>query len=200
MRRIIFPNTGPRFVLNAEGFFRQLSTGSDSFCEHNMPENHLNRWVCSRPPIRGRAPTEAEIFESLRITHGELFQFVQLPDNEDGQPEALLGYAKGRDIATPAVLRELRFEKSDIAAALASGHFAIRVRGEALVQALAEFHQAIQAGHVAIAPGSHLDPYYPYGHTEGLVLVNLKTLSDEERTKLTKDVVETLRRRRQVVG
>jgi len=207
MRRIYSDTTGPRFVLSEDGFFKELSTGTDSYAEHNCPEHHLEFQLLSRIRYEGEKPTEREIFEGLRIAHGEKVQFRELEADEQGRPQAVMGFIKKEDrpgfisaersVDDEQTQRELlygMYGDQDIAAALAYGNFAIKVRGEQLVRALKHFYGAIQAGTVYLASGSRLKS--KYGRELGLTMVDMALLTDEERQLMPGHVVETVRRRR----
>lgn len=209
MRSIYSSSTGPRFVLSEDGFFKELSTGTDSYAEHNCPEHHLEFQLLSRIRYEGEKPTEQDVFEGLRITQGEKIQFRELAPDELNRPQAVLGFIKNesrpgfiaaeRSVDDEQTLKALAFGiygDQDIAAALAYGNFAIKVRGEQLVLALARFYEAIKAGTVHLAPGSRLQSRY--GWSYGLTMVDTAVLSPEERAQMPRDVVETLRRERRM--
>jgi hypothetical protein len=206
MRRIYNTSLGPRFLLSEEGFFRELSTGTDSFAEHNCPEHYLEFQLFSRIRHEAEKPTDAEIFEGLRIAHGEKVQYHELAVDEMNRPQAVLGFIKSeqrpgfltaeRRVDDERTQKELIFRDQDIAAALAYGDFAIKVRGEQLVLALKHFYEAIQAGTVYAAPGSRLKSQY--GWSFGLTMVNMAILSPEERQQMPHHVVETVRREKRM--
>jgi hypothetical protein len=206
MRRIFSDSTGPRVVLSEDGFFKELSTGTDSYAEHNCPEHHLEFQLLSRIRYEGEKPTDNDIFEGLRIAHGDKVQFRELGPDAKGLPQAVLGFIKHeerpgfisakRSVDDERTLKELSaiYDDKDITAALAYGNFAIKVRGEQLVRALKHFYDAIQAGTVYLASGSRLNS--KYGREFGLTMVNMAVLTDEERQQMPGHVVETVRRRK----
>lgn len=207
MRRIYSSSTGPRFVLSEDGFFKELSTGTDSYAEQNCPEHYLEFQLLSRSRYAGEKLTEQEIFEGLRIAHGDKIQFCELAADEMNRPQAVLGFIKQeqrpgfitaeRRVDDERTLNELfygAYDDQEIAAALAYGNFAIKVRGEQLVRALKHFYDAIQAGTVYLASGSRLKSQY--GRIYGLTMVDMAVLSDGERQQMPGQVIETVRRRK----
>lgn len=186
MREIIFKNTGPRLVFSSAGRLKQLRTGSDSYCEHNDAAEQLASKVCE-----GFSAGPA-ISDMYRISKPQLLEFVALPENESGVVEAVLGAnlpgghaftaSELPSVGAPSVLRALETFHDDVAAALAWGNFAIRVRGSAKAKALAQFHAAILAGDVVVVPCER-----NHYNCSGVALVNLKELTDDERVLLETD-------------
>lgn len=192
MRKIIFPVSGSRVHLAPNGELIQISTGDDSFAEHKMPEYNLTPWLCNAIRYEGDEPTDQDILECLRITKSELFQFTQ-GISANGKPDAMLAMSRRRPLSEYAVLSQLEYQADNVAAALHTGDFAIRVRTPELVKALAGFYEGIKAGHVVMAPGSKLGAY-----ADGLVLVNTSLLTSDQLTQLARDVAGHLRRHRQI--
>ena len=192
MRKIIFPVDGPRPYLSQDGQLIQISTGDDGFAEHKMPEYNLTPWLCNAIRYEGEEPTDRDILECLRITKSELFQFTQ-GISANGEAEAMLAMSRRRPLADYAVLSQLEYQVDNVAAALHTGDFAIKVRTPELVKALAAFYESIKAGYVVMAPGSRLGPI-----AVGLVLVNTNLLTPDQLSQLTRDVAGHLRRHRQI--
>jgi len=183
MRQIMFKDTGPRLVFSSTGEIKMLRTGSDGFAEHNDASAQLALKLCSIP----RAG--ATIADRFRITKPLLMQFVTLEVAEGAEPEAVLGAnlpgghwftgTEKHGLDHSSVLSALQQFHDDVAAALAWGNFAIRVRGAENVAALAGFCAAIHTEDVIIAPipSNSLDCH-------GIALVNLKLLAPEELEQL----------------
>jgi hypothetical protein len=201
MREVIFESTGPRFLFAEDGQLKQICTGDDSYQEHKRATSFLAPHVCLRPgrPEEGALDAIAELRRYQVVTSAPI-EFSRLPTNDAGQAEAIFGYRQpkrcwqGRvispcSVTEPKVLRTMQRIPGDIAAMLAYGNFAIRVRGQKLVETLAQFYEAIAAGQVVLAPGSHL-----MRGAGGVVLVNLDTLSADELGQLARDNADHQRR------
>lgn len=187
MREIIFKDSGPKLIFSSTGQLKQLRTGTDSFAEHNDASELLSQKVCAGLSANGRA-----IADRYRITKAELIEFATLPHSEGGIAQAVMGMCQpgghpfttyeARRMDDASVLSTLRTFHQDVAASLAWGNFAIRVRGVEKVAALAQFHAAVLAGDVVVVPNS-----MSHYNSHGVALVNLKELTAEERTLLEKD-------------
>lgn len=201
MREIIFESSGPRFLFAEDGRLQQICTGNDSCHEHKRASSFLALRVCLRPgrPEVGALDAIAEL-NRYQVSASAPIEFLRLPTNDAGQPEAIFGYREpkhreqGRmmspcSVTEPEVLRTMQRNSGDIAAMLAYGNFAIRVRGQKLVDALAQFHEAIAAEQVVLAPGSRL-----MRGADGVVLVNRAALSAAELAQLAHDNLEHQRR------
>jgi hypothetical protein len=185
MREIIIKSSGPRLIFSDAGRLKLLRTGSDSFAEHNDATEQLARKVC--PLFLEVQPTT----ERFRIAKTESVHFVMLPVVDGGPVEAVLGVNTPGGWFTPSetqpldhasVLYSLKTFHDDVAAALAWGNFAIRVRGADKVEALAQFYESVLAGDVAVAP-SERNHY----QCQGVALVDLKELSRDERFELNRN-------------
>lgn len=182
MREIILKDSGPRLIFTSAGRLKLLRTGSDSFAEHNDASEELARRVC--PAFREALP----VADRFRITRTEAVQFARLPAAEGSAVEAVLGvHAPGgwftssepKPVDHPSVLQALKTFHDNVAAALAYGNFAIRVRGAEKVEALAQLYDVVLAGDVAVVP-SNRNHY----RCQGVALVNLKEISSNERLEL----------------
>lgn len=186
MREIIFKDSGPKLVFSANGKLKQLRTGTDSFAEHNDACEILARKICAE------RPASRAVADMYRIAKGELVEFVMLPVGADGTIEAVLGVIQPgghvftpsikRPVDDPSVLSSLKNYHGDVAASLAWGNFAIRVRSVDNVKALAHFYAAVVVGDVAIVPNT--TSHY---NSHGVVLVDVAALSAEERQMLETD-------------
>jgi len=193
MREVRLEQWGPRLVFSPTGQLQMLRTGADGCAEHNDPAEYLLPKLCPGAP-------SSEIMAVNPITQGHLLEYAGLPHNSASQPEAVMGYngppgpwfngTESKPIDHRYVLSSLTEFQGDVASAVAWGNFAIRVRGAANVEALAEFHAAVLAGNAALVTGARYK-----GNPHGVALINMKTLSIEELAALKSDVQGFLRSR-----
>lgn len=174
----------PRLVYSANGALKLVRTGTDHACEHNHGPFQL------APVLRaGHFPENATLLDKCRVAKPELVEFHRLPVETGLDEEAILGVnlVCGRpalpselpSLTHPQTLSSLRYFHDGVASALTDGNFAIRVRGAAKVEALAQFHQEMIAGNVALLPDSW--------NITGVAFVNVKELSPSERDLFEKD-------------
>jgi hypothetical protein len=182
MREIIFSDSGPRLVFSDTGNLKLLRTGHDGYAEHNDATELVARKICA-----GLKSGDA-ITDKYRIAQPALVGFVTLPAGT-GTVEAVLGVhqpgghmftlSEARPMDSSTVLASLRSFHGDVAASVAWGNFAIGVRGAKAVQALTQLYAAIQTGDVVVVPGVRSQR-----SVHGIVLANLKELTEEDRALL----------------
>lgn len=182
MREIIFKDSGPRLIYSGTGAVKLVRTGHDGYAEHNAATEHVVPKICENYSASG------VIIDRFRLTKPELVGFITLPAGT-GAVEAVLGMHQPGEhvfgprealpLDSPRVLSSLRTFHGDVAASVAWGNFAIGVRGATAVQALTRLYAAVHAGDVVIVPsmGSQREIH-------GVILANLKELTNEERAQL----------------
>jgi len=192
MREILFASSGPKLVFSAAGQIKLLRTGTDGYHEHNSANELLALPVCD---VDSAGFTSR--MDRYRVRKSELVQFAVLPGESGGEVEAVIGVneagghafvsAHPSPIAHPDTLRRLTTYHRGIAAALAYGNFAVRVRGEQYVAALTQLYESCIAGNVAVVPAM------AYHADDGVVLVGLNEFTVDELALLEKDPRQFLR-------
>lgn len=196
----------PALVFTRNGNLVAIATGSDATAEHEIGIDRLLELLTSSSVdkhetvrlLQQRFKTAGnfdgvqypDLAESRRITKlPKTYQFIEDQD-ANGEPQAWLGVCSldirqfgSNELAFPhksimGIERDL-----NLAAAWSSQDFGIRVRGTKYVKALKRLDAALKAGDVMFG-GLFFERSGMY--FSGLILVNRKLLSSEDKERLQK--------------
>ena len=189
-------------ILTASGQLIAFATGADACAEHEGGSRRLMSTLCNQYANegiivsslkKGDIVTCPDLLESKRIvkTPPQL-RFIE----KSGEtPEAILYLA---DYEVDFNYRHLHFSDFEskyrdpnVAGAWDDKNFAIKVRGDAYVNALREFNEAIKEGKVVFA-GSFFkrDTENGIGQLSGVIMANSSYFTEEDKAAIARAQVE----------
>jgi hypothetical protein len=179
-------------VFDVAGHLVAIATGSDACTEHECGSKSLMSALCEQLNVdgavvaalkAGRSVLYPDLLQSKMITR-QVTQ-VQFREIKSDPPQALLGFAQNPLERYVDDLQFLSLESdirdNTVVGAWGENCFAIRVRGEAYVAALREFHAALLNKQVAFA-GTFFKRSSQ--SLSGVILADTRYLSDADRSEI----------------